>query len=137
MKKHKFTCPSCSKTYEIKTYNTGTNDVMELFCDYCGATLNLDLYDRRVLELDKKYREYSKEYFAEIESILNPCECGGRFRFDAPPRCKFCRAVVDLEEIKRQINWWGSKDGRPGLIMSRSAPASKAWRKIAKRDKSA
>lgn len=33
------------------------------------------------------------EYRAAIESSLKRHNCGGRFRFDAPPRCPKCRST--------------------------------------------
>jgi hypothetical protein len=36
----------------------------------------------------------------EIEALAGPCECGGRFRFDAPIRCAVCRSVrIEEREI--------------------------------------
>jgi hypothetical protein len=32
----------------------------------------------------------STEEKAKVEDHLRPCACGGRFRFDALPRCPFC-----------------------------------------------
>ena len=33
------------------------------------------------------------EYRALAEATLKPCECGGRFRYDAPSRCPGCRST--------------------------------------------
>ena len=29
------------------------------------------------------------------EATLDPCTCGGRFRYDAPPRCPACRSTSE------------------------------------------
>ena len=35
------------------------------------------------------------EYTAAAEATLAPCECGGTFRYAAPPRCPTCRSTED------------------------------------------
>lgn len=36
------------------------------------------------------------EYRAAAEATLAPCPCGGRFRYNAPPRCPECRSTSKL-----------------------------------------
>jgi hypothetical protein len=33
------------------------------------------------------------EYHAAVEQIAGACECGGSYKFDAPPRCPKCRST--------------------------------------------
>lgn len=35
------------------------------------------------------------EYHAAAEATLEPCVCGGRFRYEAPARCHGCRSTQD------------------------------------------
>ena len=35
------------------------------------------------------------EYHAAAEASFDPCACGGRFRYDAPPRCPGCRSMPE------------------------------------------
>lgn len=44
------------------------------------------------------------EYYAAAEATLEPCVCGGRFRYDAPARCPECRSTRD--------QWDENPDGR-------------------------
>lgn len=46
-------------------------------------------------------------YRAAVESRLDPCECGGRFRHDAPPRCSSCRSTSEM---------WDDDESEPILI---------------------
>jgi hypothetical protein len=36
-----------------------------------------------------------EEYRAGAEATLDPCTCGGRFRYDAPGRCPTCRSTSE------------------------------------------
>ena len=33
------------------------------------------------------------EYHSAVEEIVGSCQCGGSYRFDAPPRCPKCRST--------------------------------------------
>src|SRR4029079_4787311 len=52
--------------------------------------------------LDKAIRETfegpvlaGEEYHAAVENSLEPCPCGGRYRYDAPSRCPSCGSTQD------------------------------------------
>jgi hypothetical protein len=98
MKKYDFTCPCCSETYEIQNYNMGFSDAYEIRCDSCSNTLMVEFYHPPMDVL------YSLG-LSVIEKALKPCECGGRFRFKAPHRCKNCNCEIKLIEIAKQIKW--------------------------------
>lgn len=34
-----------------------------------------------------------EEYYAAVENTAGGCGCGGKFKFDAPPRCPKCRST--------------------------------------------
>ena len=54
--------------------------------------------DRRI------QREYQgepvgrEEYHTLAEGTLRPCACGGRFRYDASPRCPSCHSLPEQWE---------------------------------------
>ncbi len=88
-----------------------------LHCDRCGWTKSIgfdelgDLHSAYLKGLPGAYAiisrqhdlqvkaEYSgpplsePEYHAAVETSLKRHNCGGRFRFDAPPRCPKCRST--------------------------------------------
>jgi hypothetical protein len=90
-----------------------------LHCDTCGADQGVghqdmgDIHLRFVKGLPGPYavsrsemdgriqREYPggpltrAEYHAAVEATLEPCSCGGRFRYDAAARCPGCRSTDD------------------------------------------
>jgi hypothetical protein len=88
-----------------------------LHCDRCGRTKSIgfdelgDLHSAYLKGLPGPYSIISRqhdlqvkaeypgpalsepEYHAAIERSLKRHRCGGRFRFDAPPRCPKCRST--------------------------------------------
>lgn len=55
---------------------------------YCMASAE---HDRHVRENYPGEPMGEKDYHTAVEEICGQCDCGGRFRFDAPPRCPKCR----------------------------------------------
>ena len=51
--------------------------------------------DRRIQREYPGERLTRSEYHAAAEDALDPCACGGRFRYDAPARCPGCRSTAD------------------------------------------
>lgn len=94
-----------------------------LHCDSCGAHKSVshrdlgDVHLRYVKGLGMPYAlvradmdqriqaEYSgeplseAEYHAAAEASLDPCTCGGRFRYDASPRCPTCRSTAEMWDV--------------------------------------
>lgn len=133
MRKHHFKCPSCTSEYDIWTYNIGMSDVdAELPCEKCPTIMIIDIYCPLSFQVSKeifgeggpKNREeaFSKReaYFSRLSQLVGPCHCGGNFSHRAKYHCPKCGGDISMDEIKRQINWWGSDDGRPGLVITDS-----------------
>ena len=70
-----------------------------------------------------KCRRYTPNLDRKLEAALNPCECGGYFRADAPYRCPVCNAPFDREEVI------GNIDAKVGLlVMSKAVDAAEYWK---------
>ena len=99
-----------------------------LRCDRCGGTKNIDftelgdLHSAYLKGLSGPHAVVSRqrdlrvnaghsgpplsgpEYHAAVENSLEPHDCGGRFRFDAPPRCPKCRSTeMELDPHGQEI----------------------------------
>ena len=110
-------CESCSASFEI---SEGGGFVFDLLhCERCGAAREVghdemgDIHLGYVKGLDGPYavvraesderirREYTGEplteagYQAAVEGLLDPCACGGSFRYDAPARCPGCGSTQE------------------------------------------
>ena len=133
MARANFRCPHCGDRYRITTFHLGYSQVVDMRCNRCSATVLVDIYSRHASRLHRENGgNYTPGYFRALTECLAPCACGGRFVYDAPFRCRRCNAEVSLAEIKRQINWWGSPDGRPGILMKRESACR--WKGRAKNE---
>ena len=107
-------CRDCCKDF---TFDQGGGFFFQLLrCDQCGKTKSIghdklgDLrkqYHRGKLhsflipiEDQERYKQKygvlpisEKEYHQAVEAIAGPCECSGKYTFDAPPRCRDCRST--------------------------------------------
>jgi hypothetical protein len=110
-----FICKSCGARFTVSSGGGFYFDL--LHCDTCGANRMVghqdqgDIHLRFVKGLAGPYavaraatdRKIQQEYPGEpigrdeyhllAESTLEPCACGGHFRYDAPPRCPDCRSL--------------------------------------------
>jgi len=90
------TCPACGREFKYQRYHAGFGNQGYLYCDSSPTVLvwgsleqpaYRDLIDKHPWMLDRTEQKL-------VEQALAPCPCGGRFRFDAPPRCPHCRADI-------------------------------------------
>ena len=113
-----YTCRACGAHFTARRGGGFSFDL--LHCDTCGTTRSVghpelgDIHLRYVkglpgpyavcrMEMDRRIqREYPgepltrDEYRAAAEATLDPCACGGRFRYDAPARCPACRSTHEV-----------------------------------------
>jgi Zn finger protein HypA/HybF involved in hydrogenase expression len=112
-------CGECGAEFEVSEGGGFTFHL--LHCDRCGKGKSIsfdkigELHLRYVKGLDMPYSTVTwdsdrfiqetytgepiseAEYHQEIEKLTRKCRCGGRYRFDAPPRCPKCRST-DIEQ---------------------------------------
>lgn len=122
-------CNHCGTRFTVRQGGGFYFDL--LHCDACGAPRSVqhgdlgDIHLRFVKglpgpyavarsEMDRRIRaEYDGEpidrvqYHALAEGTLEPCACGGRFRYDAPARCPSCRS---------DQRSWGRDPDAPGMF---------------------
>ncbi len=110
-----YICEKCDARFTVHEGGGFFFDL--LHCDRCGAGHNVgheelgDIHLGFVKGLPGPYavsrsrmdrqiqRDYPgepltrDEYHAAAEATLDPCDCGGRFRYGAPARCPGCRST--------------------------------------------
>lgn len=111
-------CKACRARFGVRDGGGFYFDM--LHCDACGKAQSVghqelgDIHLRFVKGLGRPYavaraqmdrriqQEYPgqpssrDEYHAAAEATLDPCPCGGRFRYDAQPRCPSCRSTSEM-----------------------------------------
>lgn len=92
-------CPACRVAFGERVkgpYHAGFSDLAALYCDRCGRTRTVDWYGPGYPAEFRQVAPWSlsKEQKEVLESRIEPCECGGRFRFDAEPRCPWCHVTL-------------------------------------------
>lgn len=114
-------CRACGTKFRISEGGGFFFDL--LHCDRCGKTRSVghqELGDIHLgyvkglpgpyavarAELDRRIKEgypgeplTRDEYRAAAEATLDPCTCGGRFRYDAPPRCTGCASTSEMWDL--------------------------------------
>ena len=110
-----FICRACGTPFMARDGGGFLFDL--LHCDACGETRSVsheELGDIHLgfvkglpgpyavsrMRLDRQIKDTYRgqpltrdEYHAAAEATLERCDCGGRFRYDAPARCPGCRST--------------------------------------------
>ena len=104
-------CEHCNRTFGYSLVHNGFNGSSYAYCGTCGLTAILGEW--------RVPRGVSVPPFApisrEVESLLQPCSCGGAFRAGASPRCPHCH-----EEL--------SPDHAADYIEAQAPGTAKGWR---------
>lgn len=82
------TCECCHQHFAYYLCHCGFGDCVYAYCDSCGKTAILSMWDKRWPNLPDC--PVQQEICIAMESHLQPCECGGSFRRGSSPRCPFC-----------------------------------------------
>ena len=111
-------CKACGTSFSVRDGGGFFFDM--LHCEICGKAQSVghrdlgEIHLRFVKSLGHPYavaraamdrqiqQEYPgeplsrDEYHAAAEATLDPCACGGQFRYDAPARCHGCRSTGEM-----------------------------------------
>ena len=94
-------CDHCGRTFSYVLLHNGFNDSAFAYCDKCGRTAVMAAWSKKPTEVIFQQGTLP----AHLEGLLAPCECGGKFRVDASPRCPHCHeplsATLATEYIER------------------------------------
>lgn len=88
------TCGHCGSEFHWYLIHNGFNNSCHAYCSDCGITAVLSLY---APQLRNSKNAGTGEISAEIEPLLKPCVCGGRFAVGGKPRCPRCKQVLSAE----------------------------------------
>jgi hypothetical protein len=119
-------CDSCGGRFQYQLVHNGFNDSAFAYCDACGSSALLSCWFAEVPSGAKL--KVHGPINPEAEALLRPCECGGKFRAAASPRCPHCRATLSAEGARdfieanapgtaRGWRWQGSWDGIYSILI--------------------
>ena len=89
-------CEHCAKQFSYYLVHAGFNDSSYAYCNECGLTAHLSLYDRRMPKELKDCPPF-QEICVDLEKYIQPCGCGGAFKKGASPRCPHCKNPLSAE----------------------------------------
>lgn len=101
---HRLRCDKCGETKDISFDELGELHLRYLKGlpgPYCVATAE---HDRHVQEHAQVEPISEDDYHKRVEGFAGSCACGGKYTFDAPPRCRKCHSDR-LEEGKPEIEY--------------------------------
>jgi len=90
---HLLRCDQCGSTRAVAFDDLGVlhlRYIKGLPTPYCLATEELDSYVQKNAVVEPLGEG---EYRREVETVVGSCAWGGRYTFDASPRCPKCRSV--------------------------------------------
>jgi len=96
-------CDKCGREKAVSFEELGelhTRYIKSLNVPYSSATQEQDRYIQKYVDIEPLPKA---EYHRAVEAFVGPCQCGGRFSFDAVPRCPKCGSTRIEEEIGHGI----------------------------------
>jgi DNA-directed RNA polymerase subunit M/transcription elongation factor TFIIS len=77
-------CPNCKSSIYAWQSSGMSESFPHFYCDKCSNVI------LRESDKGKVWNGVSEEILKEIESSLPNCECGGKFKAEANPKCPNC-----------------------------------------------
>jgi len=105
------TCEHCHSQFGYWLFHCGFGECVYGYCDSCATTAILSLWDKRMPKLTDCPGQ--QEMCSALEPYVQPCECGGRFKRGASPRCPHCHQPLSADSATSYIesNAPGTKKG--------------------------
>ena len=94
-------CKDCGAILSIGCVSVDDFSIL-LRCERCGGEKFIsddEIEQAKSKDLEKLSElDSEEENLREIERIAGTCKCGGKPKFDAPPRCPECRSK-NIEQV--------------------------------------
>ena len=88
-------CTNCGKTKDVHHFETP--ELWEKFIRTLDFLRDIQI-DNQSKELDYLFDLLIAERQRRVEEFAGKCDCGGKYTFDAPPRCPKCGSTNVKEE---------------------------------------
>jgi hypothetical protein len=93
------TSEHCAFNFPYSLVHNGFNDSAFAYCDSCGATCILSAWSKDIPS-GAGFTAHHGPVSPSTEGFLAPCDCGGRFRANASPRCPRCRRELSAQAVR-------------------------------------
>lgn len=80
-------CDHCGGVFRYRLLHNGFGDSAYAYCDKCSFTVLLSSWAKASQRISFRVHQ---RITPDIEPLLKPCPCGGRFRASADPKCPYC-----------------------------------------------
>lgn len=107
-------CEHCGRTYRYSLLDASFSDFFYAYCDTCGKLATINNSSSYLIKMPPATGEHHVIDEA-WEAFLRPCNCGGRFRHKAAPRCMLCLEQLSAEHAATHIE-------------SGFSPGNRTWR---------
>ena len=93
-------CGICLHGFGFRFVDSQLNDSFYAYCAFCGRTA---LFGLRGVP-SKVPRDWGYRIGHDSQKFIQSCECGGRFRQNAEPRCPKCGSEIGTPEFEGYVN---------------------------------
>jgi hypothetical protein len=97
----KATCDGCSNQFDYYLIHNGFGDTAYAYCELCGMTTLLSAWAANIPQ--NVALRVHQPIAKALEKYLCDCECGGRFRAHAMPRCPSCQKPLSALSVTESI----------------------------------
>jgi hypothetical protein len=88
-------CHHCGASFQYRLLHNGFNNTAYAYCDRCSFTVLLSEWS----EAARRVSFHSQRRItSDLERLLKPCPCGGRFLASADPKCPSCAQPLSAVE---------------------------------------
>jgi hypothetical protein len=99
-------CQACGEDIVGEIFHLGATNMEALYCSSCPRVLLLKtpgLIERFNIVRPgvgggepgfQPFLRHLLPFYAKVEALFRPCECGGRFGYMNPPRCPKCNGLL-------------------------------------------
>lgn len=100
------TCQACGADVAGEIHHLGASNMEALYCSACPRVLFLktpgllerfDIVRPPVVKSYAGFQPYLRHllpFYAKVEALFLPCECGGHYGFMNAPRCPKCNGLL-------------------------------------------
>jgi hypothetical protein len=105
-------CETCGEKFGYYLIHNGFNDTAYSYCDSCGMTSLVGGWGDTKVPKEARLKIHGV-ISESAEPFLKRCQCGGRFRRGASPRCPHCNAELSAVGATKYIeeNAPGAREG--------------------------